>query len=153
MELQLVIFKLGNESFGVEIATVESIIKMQTITRLPQAPGFVEGIINLRGKILPVVDLRKRLGIDLTEITKDSRMVVVALAGTTVAMIVDQVNEVLRINDEIVEVPPSISQSVDSRFIEGIAKINQELVILLNLSKILNTSETSVLESFAGVPA
>ena len=149
MELQLVIFKLGNESFGVEIATVESIIKMQTITRLPQAPGFVEGIINLRGKILPVVDLRKRLGIDLIEITKDSRMVVVALAGTTVAMIVDQVNEVLRINDDIVEVPPTISQSVDSRFIEGIAKINENLVILLNLSKVLNTSETSMLESLA----
>jgi purine-binding chemotaxis protein CheW len=153
MELQLVIFKLGNESFGVEIATVESIIKMQTITRLPQAPGFVEGIINLRGKILPVVDLRKRLGIDLTEITKDSRMVVVALSGTTVAMIVDQVHEVLRINDDIVEAPPAISQSVDSRFIEGIAKVNQELVILLNLSKILNTSETSVLESFTTVAA
>ena len=151
MELQLVIFKLGNESFGVEIATVESIIKMQTITRLPQSPGFVEGIINLRGKILPVVDLRKRLSIDLTEITKDSRMVVVALAGTTVAMIVDQVNEVLRINDEIVEAPPTISQSVDSRFIEGIAKVNEDLVILLNLSKILNTSETSMFESLSSV--
>ena len=153
MELQLVIFKLGNESFGVEIATVESIIKMQTITRLPQAPGFVEGIINLRGKILPVVDLRKRLNIDLTEITKDSRMVVVALAGTTVAMVVDQVNEVLRINDDIVEAPPAISQSVDSRFIEGIAKINEDLVILLNLSKVLDTSETSMLASLTSVPA
>jgi purine-binding chemotaxis protein CheW len=153
MELQLVIFKLGNESFGVEIATVESIIKMQTITRLPQAPSFVEGIINLRGKILPVVDLRKRLNIDLTEITKDSRMVVVALAGSTVAMVVDQVNEVLRINDDIVEAPPAISQSVDSRFIEGIAKINEDLVILLNLSKVLDTSETSILASFASVPA
>ena len=153
MELQLVIFKLGNESFGVEIATVESIIKMQTITRLPQAPSFVEGIINLRGKILPVVDLRKRLNIDLTEITKDSRMVVVALAGSTVAMVVDQVNEVLRINDDIVEAPPAISQSVESRFIEGIAKINEDLVILLNLSKVLDTSETSMLASLASVPA
>ena len=147
MELQLVIFKLGNEAFGVEIATVESIIKMQAITRLPQATSFVEGIINLRGKILPVIDLRRRLNIPLTEITKDSRMVVVALAGTTVAMIVDQVNEVLRINDDIVEVPPAISQSVDSRFIEGIAKINEALVILLNLSKVLDTSETSMLEA------
>jgi purine-binding chemotaxis protein CheW len=146
MELQLVIFKLGNESFGVEIATVESIIKMQTITRLPQAPSFVEGIINLRGKILPVIDLRRRLNIDLTEINKDSRMVVVALSGTTVAMIVDQVSEVLRINDDIVEAPPTIAQSVDSRFIEGIAKIDETLVILLNLSKVLNTSETSMLE-------
>ena len=147
MELQLVIFKLGNESFGVEIATVESIIKMQAITRLPQAPSFVEGIINLRGKILPVIDLRRRLNIPLTEITKDSRMVVVALVGTTVAMVVDQVNEVLRINDDIVEVAPAISQSVDSRFIEGIAKINEALVILLNLSKVLDTSETPMLEA------
>jgi len=147
MEIQLVIFKLGNESFGVEIATVESIIKMQTITRLPQAPSFVEGIINLRGKIMPVIDLRRRLNIDLTTITKESRMVVVALSGTTVALIVDQVKEVLPINDDIVEAPPAISQSVDTRFIEGIAKINDGLVILLNLAKVLNTSETSLLEA------
>ena len=145
MEVQLVIFKLGEEAFGVEIGMVESIIKMLPVTRLPQAPEFVEGVINLRGKILPVIDLRKRLAIAISEITRDSRMVVIALAGTTVAMVVDQVNEVLRINDDIVEAPPSISQSVDSRFITGIAKIGEELVILLDLSKVLDLDEASQL--------
>ena len=145
MEVQLVIFKLGEEAFGVEIGMVESIIKMLPVTRLPQAPEFVEGVINLRGKILPVIDLRKRLAIPLSESTRESRMVVVALDGTTVAMVVDQVNEVLRVNDDIVEAPPSISQSVDSRFITGIAKIGEDLVILLDLSKVLDISETSQL--------
>ena len=151
MEVQLVIFKLGEEAFGVEIALVESIIKMLPVTRLPQAPEFVEGVINLRGKILPVIDLRKRLAISLSESTRESRMVVVALGGATVAMVVDQVNEVLRVNDDIVEAPPSISQSVDSRFITGIAKIGDELVILLDLSKVLDMSETAQLVSNAAL--
>ena len=149
MEVQLVIFKLGKEAFGVDIALVESIIKMMPVTRLPQAPEFVEGVINLRGKIMPVIDLRKRLAIALSESTRETRMVVVALGATTVAMVVDEVNEVLRINDDIVETPPAISQSVDSRFITGIAKIGEELVILLDLSKVLDMSETAQLVSAA----
>ena len=145
MELQLVIFKLGNESFGVQIATVESIIKMQPITHLPQAPEFVEGVINLRGRILPVLDLRKRLGVFQTETSKDTRMVVVNIEKATVGMIVDRVDEVLRINEDLVEAPPSITSSVDSRFIRGIAKIGSELVILLDLMKILDAGETAEL--------
>jgi len=145
MELQLVIFKLGNESFGVQIATVESIIKMQPITHLPQAPEFVEGVINLRGRILPVLDLRKRLGVFQTETSKDTRMVVVNIEKATVGMIVDRVDEVLRINEDLVEAPPSITSSVDSRFIRGIAKIGSELVILLDLMKVLDAGETAEL--------
>jgi len=149
MELQLVIFKLGNESFGVQIATVESIIKMQPITHLPQAPEFVEGVINLRGRILPVLDLRKRLGVFQTETSKDTRMVVVNIEKATVGMIVDRVDEVLRINEDLVEAPPSITSSVDSRFIRGIAKIGSELVILLDLMKVLDAGETAELAGAA----
>ncbi len=151
MEVQLVIFKLDKEAFGVDIALVESIIKMMPVTRLPQAPEFVEGVINLRGKIMPVIDLRKRLAIGLSESTRETRMVVVALGATTVAMVVDEVNEVLRINDDIVEVPPAISQSIDSHFITGIAKIGEELVILLDLSKVLDMVETAQLVSAAAM--
>jgi purine-binding chemotaxis protein CheW len=151
MELQLVIFKLGNESFGVEISTVESIIKMQVITRLPQAPEFIEGVTNLRGKILPVIDLRKRLGLDLTEVTKDSRIIVVGLSGTTVGMVVDSVEEVLRINQDIVEPPPTITVSINSKFIQGIAKSGEDLVILLDLYKVLRTTETGELEQVASI--
>jgi purine-binding chemotaxis protein CheW len=142
MEMQLVIFKLGQESYGVEIASVKSIIKMQAITHLPQAPQFIEGVTNLRGVILPVIDLRKRFGISQTEITADTRMVVVTLADTTVAMVVDSVEEVLRINEDIVEPPPTITVSVDSQFIRGIVKSDQNLVILLDLLKVLTISET-----------
>ena len=152
MEIQLVIFKLGRESFGVEIASVQGIIKMQAITRLPQAPPFIEGVTNLRGQILPVIDLRKRLGVPQTDLTADTRMVIVNLSGTTVGMVVDSVDEVLRINEDIIEALPPISVSVDSQFIRGIAKSGQDLVILLDLFKVLSTFETKTLETIA-VPA
>jgi purine-binding chemotaxis protein CheW len=152
MEIQFVIFKLDKESFGVEISTVESIIKMQTITRMPQAPQFIEGITNLRGRILPVIDLRKRFNIPQIDITKETRMVVVNLNNTTVGMVVDSVDEVLRINDETIVPAPSIAVSVDAQFIRGIAKTGQSLVILLDLFKVLDTEEVSMLRT-AGEPA
>lgn len=145
MEIQLVIFKLGNETYGVEISTVQSIIKMQVITRLPQAPDFIEGVTNLRGKILPVVDLRKRLGLALAEITRASRIIIVDLSGTTVGMIVDSVAEVLRINEDVVEPPPMFTDSGHSEYIQGIAKYGSDLIILLEIGKVLETYETAAL--------
>lgn len=141
MELQLVIFNLAQEAFGVDISTVESIIKMQSITSMPHAPRFVEGITNLRGRILPVIDLRKRLDFPVSPITRDSRIIVADLAGMTVGMVVDGVNEVLRVNDDVVEPAPAVISSVDSDFIRGIAKIEERLVILLDLDRILNVRE------------
>jgi purine-binding chemotaxis protein CheW len=117
----------------------------------PQAPEFVEGVINLRGRILPVLDLRKRLGVFQTEFSKDTRMVVFNLEKATVGMIVNRVDEVLRINDELVEVLPAITSSVDSRFISGIAKIGTKLVILFDLIKVLDASETAELATAAAV--
>ena len=105
MENQLVVFDLANEHYGVDIAAVEGIIKIQPITAVPRAPSFVEGVTNLRGKVLPVIDLHKRFGLVGVEATKDTRIVVVEMNGTTVGIVVDAVSEVLRISPEAIEPP------------------------------------------------
>ena len=161
MERQLVVFELANEHYGVDIAAVESIIKMQAITVVPHAPAFVEGITNLRGRVLPVIDLRKRFDLPPEEATKDSRIVVVAIDGVKVGMIVDAVSEVLRVSDDAIEPPPPMVTTVNSAFITGIAKVSStdssgqsstsRLVILLELSRVLSLQEQA--ELMGGVPA
>lgn len=141
MENQIVVFELASEHFGVAIAAVESIIKMQEITKMPRSPRFVEGVTNLRGKVLPVVDLRKRFGLPSQEVSKDSRIVVVAIAGSEVGMVVDAVSEVLTVPADAVEPAPAIATTVDSSFITGIAKLDGRLVILLDLAEILTETE------------
>lgn len=146
MERQLVVFELANEHYGVDIAAVESIIKMQPITAVPQAPAFVEGITNLRGSVLPVMDLRKRFGLTLrdqsTETGRDEkRIVVVSMDGMKIGMIVDAVSEVLRVQEEVIEPPPPMVTTINSAFITGIAKVGERLIILLDLAKVLTLSE------------
>jgi purine-binding chemotaxis protein CheW len=141
MENQIVVFELSSEYFGVEIAKVESIIKMQPITQLPHVPSFVEGVTNLRGKVLPVIDLRKRFGLAPQEADKNSRIIVVSVDRTEVGMIVDGVSEVVSVPEGAVEAAPAITASVDSAFITGIAKLDQRLVILLDLEKVLTARE------------
>lgn len=146
MEQQLVVFDLAGEHYGVDIAAVEGIIKLQAITTVPHAPAFVEGVTNLRGKVLPVIDLRKRFGLPQAQPTKDSRIVVVEMNGATVGMVVDGVSEVLRVGAEAIEPPSPIVTTVDSAFIRGIAKVGERLVILLDLGKVLSTEETASLQ-------
>ncbi len=155
MENQLVIFELEGENYGVDIAAVEGIIKIQEITSVPHAPEFVEGIINLRGAVLPVIDMRKRFGLELVEVTRDTRIIVVETAlltsdsgteGTAVGMIVDAVNEVLRIPAEDIEPPSPMVTTVDSTFITGIAKVDERLIILLDLGQVLSMQEQAELQ-------
>jgi purine-binding chemotaxis protein CheW len=136
-----VIFTLANEHYGVGIAVVDSIIKLQAITAVPRAPNFVEGVTNLRGKVLPVIDLRKRFGLPAEESTKEARIVVTEMDGSTVGMLVDTVSEVLDVADEAIEPPSPIVTTVDSGFITGIAKVDDRLVILLDLEKVLSAEE------------
>jgi purine-binding chemotaxis protein CheW len=145
MVYQLVVFELANEHYGVDIAAVEGIIKMQNITRMPQSPDFVEGVTNLRGSVLPVIDLRKRFGLERQEATKDTRIVTVDMEGTKVGMVVDAVSEVLRVPEEAIEPPPPMVTSVDTSFIQGIAKMADRLVILLDLGRVLTMQERSEL--------
>ncbi len=140
-ETQLVIFDLAAEFYGVDIGDVREIIRMQTITRVPGAPSFVEGVINLRGRVVPVVDLRKRLNLKVGEQTMESRIVVIDIGGRDVGVIVDGVTEVLRIPLSAVEPPSTMITNVDSDYLKGIAKLETKLIILLDLNKVLSAAE------------
>jgi purine-binding chemotaxis protein CheW len=147
MELQMVVFELADEHYGLDIATVEGIIKLQPITKMPHTPPFVEGVTNLRGTIVPVIDLRKRFDLPHQDETAESRIVVVYMDKSKVGMTVDGVSQVLRINSEAIEPPPPMATTVHSAFIKGIAKLDNQLVILLDLNKVLSHEEFSSLQA------
>ena len=153
MENQLVVFNLANEDYGVDIGAVDGIVKMQSITKVPHAPDFVEGITNLRGEVLPVLDLRKRFALPVAETTKDTRIVNVEVDGVRVGMVVDAVTEVLRVAEADVEPPSPLVTTVDSAFITGIAKVDDgpgtpgRLIILLDLAKVLSSEEQADLKA------
>lgn len=149
MEFQVVVFNLGAEQFGVSISSVENIVKMQHITRMPQTPHFVEGVTNLRGKIIPVIDLRKRFNLTSEEITRDTRIIVYNVNNTEVGMVVDGVSEVLTIADIMIEPPPALVSSIDTSFITGIAKVDDRLIILLDMNKALSVEEITSLQAIA----
>jgi len=145
-ERQLVVFQLGAELYGCDISRVHEIIRLQSVTRVPRAPAFVEGVINLRGKVIPVVDLRRRFGLPTAEHTRASRIVVVEIGDQVVGIVVDGVSEVLRVNSSIVEPPSPVVAGIDSEYLHGIAKLADRLVILLDLDRILARDERRALE-------
>jgi len=131
--LQLVSFKISNEEFGVDILCVQEINRMLQITKMPNTPEFIEGVINLRGRVIPVLDLRIKLGMPRKEHDKNTRIIVVELKGKTIGFIVDEVSEVLRIPKSITEAPPEMVGGVNSDFITSIGKLEDRLLILLDL--------------------
>ncbi|MGQ9677479.1 MAG: chemotaxis protein CheW [Chloroflexota bacterium] len=137
-EEQVVVFTLAGESYGVDIATVHEIIRMQHVTRVPRAPEFVEGVTNLRGRVIPVVDLRRRFGLAIAENTASTRIVVVEIGDHTIGAVVDSVSEVLRIPADSIELPSPVITTVDSDYLRGIAKLDGRLIILLSLDKVLS---------------
>lgn len=137
----LVVFELAGDSYGVEIAAVNTIIRMENVTEIPRTPSFVEGVINLRGSIIPVIDLRKRFGLVAGEYTKASRIAVVESKGQLVGLIVDAVTETLRLPQDSIEQTPSVANSADSDFVRGVGKLEDRLVVLLDLEKILSNNE------------
>ncbi|MCC5467488.1 chemotaxis protein CheW [Pelosinus baikalensis] len=139
-ELQLVTFKLASEEYGLPITKVQEINRLLPITKLPQTPSFMEGIINLRGRIIPVIDLRKRFQLPVTEHNDDTRIIVVEINGQTVGVTVDAVTEVVRLSAADVEDPPA-SIAVDSRYINGVGKIDDRLIILLDSNQVLTAQE------------
>lgn len=145
--LQLVTFKLGTEEFGVDILKVQEINKMMNITKIPNAPAFIEGVINLRGKIIPIVDLRKRLGFREQPYDKSTRIIVVELEDLVLGFIVDSVSEVLRIPENTIEPPPSMVAGIESEYIEGVGKLDDRLLILLELKKIFSSPERKDIEN------
>jgi purine-binding chemotaxis protein CheW len=144
-ELQLVVFQLANEEFGVDIKQVREIIKLAEITTMPNSPPFVEGVINLRGQITTIMDLRKRLNLDISEENENTRIIILDINKETIGMIVDSVTEVLRLPYSEVDPTPSLSTEVDAEYIMGVGKLETSgqarLLILLDLTKVLTKQE------------
>jgi len=143
--LQLVSFKIGGEEFGIDILKVQEINRMMQITKVPNAPFFVEGVVNLRGRIIPVVNLRTRLNMEKINEDNRTRIIVVDLTGITIGFVVDEVNEVLRIPKSITEPPPAMVAGIDSDYITAVGKLEDRLLILLDLEKVFSVEETKAL--------
>ncbi len=141
---QIVVFQLGQELYGADIAVVREVGPLLRVTRVPRTPRYVEGVTNLRGRVIPVVDLRRRLGLPVKAATKATRIAVADLEGGQVGMIVDAVLEVLRIPVSQIELPTLMIAKVDADYVQGVAKVDQRLIILLDLARVLEREERRV---------
>lgn len=144
---QLVSFRLGAEEYGLSIMKVQEIIRLQEITKVPQMPEFIEGVINLRGNVIPIIDLRKRFGLEIIEKTAETRIVVVSVRERVMGIIVDGVSEVLRLSDDQIEPPPPVVSNIGREYIKGVGKLEKRLLILLDIDKILSSQEHSIIDS------
>lgn len=140
-EIQLVVFKLGREEYGVSILQVQEIKRMTDITRVPHTPDYITGVINLRGSVLPVVDLKKRLDLPAQTHTDHTRIIIVKIDEIVVGMVVDAVSEVLAIDQENIESPDAVVGGVAANFISGVGKLDNRLLILLNLEMIIGIGQ------------
>jgi purine-binding chemotaxis protein CheW len=149
--LHMVGFSVGNEEFCIEILKVQEIIRMVDITKIPNAPGYVEGIINLRGKVIPILDFRKRCNLsDETEWDKQHKRIVVAAIGErTVGLVVDKVSQVLKLEQANIASTPDVVKGFNSDFISGVGKDGDKLLILLDLEKLITQGELDDIEQAA----
>ncbi len=148
-DLQVVGFRIGNETFGVRIGSVREIVRVPEITAVPSAPETIEGVINLRGKIIPVMDLRKRFGQSDVQPDKKNRILVVELENKLVGLIVNAASEVLRIASSDIEPPGNLFAEGESGYVTGVGKLKGRLIILLDIAKLLHRPEFKRLEEAA----
>jgi len=139
--IQLVGFKLGDEDFAVDISRVQEINRMLKITKVPNSQEFVEGVVNLRGKIVPVVNLRERLGFPKKEEDAKTKIIVTEINNSLIGFIVDEVREVIRISKDIIEQTPTIASSIEKDLINGVAKLEDRILILLNIENLFQLQE------------
>lgn len=145
-ELQVVVFILEKNYYGVHILQVQEIIKMTEVTKLPNTPDFIEGIVNLRGKIVPIMDLRKRFGLQEAATNENSKILILKLEEVQFGIIVDEISEVEKVPVSLIENPPKVVSGVRGEFISGIAKNNERLLILLDIEKILTLEEREIIK-------
>lgn len=136
-EIQVVAFTIGSQEYGVDILSVQEIIKVLTITRVPRAGRFIEGVINLRGNVIPVFNLHKRFGVTPAEDKEEARIIVFQFEDTRAGIIVDGVSEVIRIKGNAIEDAGNVYHSVDADFVQGVGKVEGRLLILLDAKKLL----------------
>jgi purine-binding chemotaxis protein CheW len=149
-EVKVIVFRLKDEEYGVEVQQVKSIEKLEHITRVPRTPKFVKGVINLRGVVTPIIDLRKRFDLEESEHTESTRTIIVAVGDLEVGLIVDAANDVIDIPVDAIEPPPEVVGGVEAAYLRGVAKLDRRLLILLNLDKVLSTEEINQLDAFEG---
>ncbi|MBM7701887.1 chemotaxis protein CheW [Metabacillus iocasae] len=138
METKIIIFQLQDEEYGIPVNQVKSIEKLQHITRVPRTLPFIKGVINLRGVVTPIVDLRSRFGIPVVEYTDNTRIIIVSSNDLEVGLIVDAANDVIDIKESEIEPPPEVVDGVSVDYLNGVIKIDKRLLILLNLQKVLS---------------
>ncbi len=148
-DLHIVGFRIGRETFGVPIALVHEIVRVPDITAVPDAPEYVEGVINLRGKIIPVIDLRKRFGEKEITSTKKNRILVAEVDEKRVGLIVDAASEVLKIPPSEIDAPPNVFEEGELNYVTGVGKLQGRLIMMVELSKILQRGELRRLGEFA----
>ncbi|WP_298272524.1 chemotaxis protein CheW [Geobacter sp.] len=144
-EIQLACFRIGDASFAADIMRIKEIIRPQKMTRLPKAPPFVEGVINLRGNVIPVVDLRKRFDLPERAALEESRLLVVTVGRQMVGLVVDDVTEVVTVQVHDIKPPPQVVEGVGAEYLIGVCLVREALIMLLNLDRILSSREASAL--------
>jgi purine-binding chemotaxis protein CheW len=148
-EMKVIVFTLAQEEYGIEVDKVRTIERLVPITRVPKTPAFVKGVINLRGIVIPVIDLRGRFGLPETDLTDNSRIIIVAANDLEVGFIVDSANDVMDVMNDTIENPPEVLGGIKAKYLSGVAKIGENrLLILLNLVEVLSRNEIIQLEQF-----
>ncbi|WP_228116245.1 chemotaxis protein CheW [Fictibacillus phosphorivorans] len=143
-EEKVIIFQLKDEEYAVPVQHVKSIERMQPITRIPRTASFVKGVINLRGVVTPIIDLRSRFEIEEVSHSDTTRIIIVSVGTIEAGLIVDAANDVIDLDKESIEPPPEVVGGVDAEYIRGVAKIEKRLLILLDLVKVLNPEKLDV---------
>jgi purine-binding chemotaxis protein CheW len=149
-ELKVIVFALADEEYGVEVEKVKTIERMMPMTRVPKTYSFVKGVINLRGVVVPVIDLRGRFGLPEQDYTDNSRIVIIAVNDMEVGLIVDSANDVIDVDSDSIQDPPEIVGGVRAKYLQGVAKLGERLLVLLNLQEVLNKGEIIKLEELEG---
>ncbi len=145
--MQLVSFKLGKELYGIEITKVREIILITEITRIPETPVFLKGLINLRSTVIPVIDLRVRFGLPEADLSDESRIMVIQACGRTIGIMVDAVSEVLRVKHDQIAPPPPTVAGLGRDYLSGLVKLDDRLLILLDIDKIFGEEEITAIKN------
>ncbi|MGP4059848.1 chemotaxis protein CheW [Halobacillus sp. H74] len=143
--LKVIVFQIKDEEYTIPVEQVGSIERMMPITRVPGTKPFVKGVLNLRGVVTPIIDLRERFEIESTDNTEQTRIITVTIQGLNVGLIVDAANDVLDLDESTIEPPPEVIGTVEAEYIQGVAKLDQRLLILLNLEKVLSKEDVHLL--------
>ena len=138
---QMISFSIGEEHYGVDIQEVKEVIRIREITQLPKAPTFVKGVINLRGDVIPIIDLREKFGLEQLDYTEVTRVIVVEVDGKSIGMVVDRVSNVIKIPQDEIEPPPPLVGGLSGEYLRGIGKLGEKLIVLISIDKILTTDE------------